>query len=181
MAKIYDITKYNPSFNENLFFDNNIWVFLFCPIANIRKDKQKVYSEFLKNARQKRSAIFINSLVISEFCNYWLQTEFKIWKKANIGKEDYKKDFILTNDFKNTVEEVKITLNKIFQIAEKNNDDFNAINIENIITEFGSCDFNDSYYIELARLKKWKIVTDDADFFKNNKSDIEIITANIPK
>jgi len=77
------------------------------------------------------------------------------------------------------VSEVKIAIKSILQIAEKNNDDFNAVNFENVMDEFGNCDFNDSYYLELARLKNWKIVTDDADLFKNNKLDITIITANI--
>lgn len=178
MTHVFNISEYQPAFNESLFFDNNVWVYLFCPFANYKKDKQKVYSEFLKNAIIKKSAIFINSLVLSEFCNYWLQTEFKRWKKSNHGKEDYKKDFCPTLEFKQAVADVKIALNKILQVADKNNDDFNALTFDNIMSEFGNCDFNDSYYIELARIKKWKIVTDDADFFKNNKPNIDIITGN---
>jgi hypothetical protein len=65
------------------------------------------------------------------------------------------------------------------KIAEKGNDDFNALQFDNILSEFGNCDFNDSYYLEMARYKKWKIVTDDADLFKNNKLNIEIITGNL--
>ena len=56
---------------------------------------------------------------------------------------------------------------------------FNAIQIENVFLEFGRGDFNDAYYLELARMNEWKIVTDDGDLFKNNKLDIDIITANI--
>lgn len=180
MAKVFNILKYQPSFNENLFFDNNVWLFLFCPFSNYKKEKQRAYSEFLKNVIQKKSAIFINSIVLSEFCNYWLQTEFKKWQKDNPApkKLDYKKDFIPTAEFKKAVADVKVALNKILQIASKNNDDFNAIDFDNVISEFGNCDFNDSYYLELARFRKWKIVTDDADFFDKNL-EIDIITHNI--
>jgi len=37
-------------------------------------------------------------------------------------------------------------------------------------------DFNDSYYLELANLSKWKIVTDDTDFVSYKDHDVEIIT-----
>ena len=179
MPKIFDISKYPLTFNDQLFFDNNVWIYLFYPLGNFNKDKQRKYSEFLKKVILKKNAIFINSLILSEFCNYWLQTEFQRWSKLNPGKKEYKKDFIPTQEFKDAVSDVKSALVQILQIAEKNNDDFNAINIENIIAEFGSCDFNDSYYLELARQKNWKIVTDDSDFFKNNQLSVQVLTANI--
>ena len=179
MATIHDVKKYRPSFSDSLFFDNNIWVYLFCPIANVEKDKQKLYSEFLKQANQNKCAIFVNSLVLSEFCNFWLQTEFKSWKKRIPGKSEYKKDFIPTKEFKQAVFDVKIALKKIFQVTEKGNDSFNSIDFENVLIEFGACDFNDSYYLELAKKNNWKIVTDDADLYRNNKLKVEIITSKI--
>ncbi|MFH0893513.1 MAG: PIN domain-containing protein [Bacteroidota bacterium] len=179
MANVFDINKYSPAFNENLFFDNNVWVYLFCPFSNYKKEKQTAYAEFVKNAIRQKSAIFVNSIVLSEFCNYWLRTEFNIWKRSQTGNKDFKKDFTPTNEYHAAVEDVKIALNKILQIADKNNDDFNAISFDNVMSEFGNCDFNDSYYLELARIKKWKIVTEDADFFKNNSLNIDVITANV--
>ncbi len=94
MPVVQNISEYQPSFNENLFFDNNVWVYLFCPFANFQKAKQRDYSVFLKSAQQKKCAIYINSIILSEFCNYWLQTEFKNWLKKNPGKTDYKKDWL---------------------------------------------------------------------------------------
>jgi hypothetical protein len=179
MAIIHDVRNYQPSFSDSLFFDNNIWVFLFCPIANVEKKKQTLYSNFLKEVIQSKCAVFVNSLVLSEFSNYWLQTEFKKWKKDNPHGTDYKRHFIPTETFKTSVEDVRIALKGILKIVEKGNDDFNALEFDNILMEFGNCDFNDSYYLEMARSKKWKIVTDDADLFKNNKLNIEIITGNL--
>ena len=111
-------------------------------------------------------AIFINALVISEFCNQWLRIEFKTWSKKFSDTKEYKKDFIHTPEFKNAVLDVKDALIKIFRITERGSDNFNAIDLQNLLQEFGISDFNDSYYIELAHLNKWKIVTDDADFFR---------------
>ncbi|HOU99102.1 MAG TPA: type II toxin-antitoxin system VapC family toxin [Bacteroidales bacterium] len=179
MAKIHNIKDFQPSFNDIFFFDNNIWIYLFYPLANFKKSKQATYSNFLAKIKNKNAAVFTNSMVLSEFSNYWLQTEFKKWKKDKQANVDYKRDFIKTHEFQKSVNDLKIALGNILKTSEKANDDFNAVSIENIFGEFGKCDFNDSYYIELARLRGWKVVTEDADFFKNNNLNIEIITDNI--
>ncbi|MDD3877958.1 MAG: hypothetical protein PHT69_15155 [Bacteroidales bacterium] len=179
MANLFDVNSYQPKFNDIFFFDNNIWVFLFYPQANVDVKKQKAYSIFLKKITERRCAVFINSLILSEFCNYWLQTEYKKWSQKQPSKTNYKKDFIGTDKFIEAVNDLKDVLPQIIKTTEKANDDFNAINFDNVISEFEKCDFNDSYYIELARTKGWKIVTDDADFFKNNRNGVDIITANI--
>jgi len=179
MPRIIDIQKFQPKYNDILFFDNNVWMFLFCPLASYEKKKQRAYAELLNNAVQRKAAIFINALVVSEFCNQWLRIEFKSWSKKFSDTKEYKKDFIHTPEFKNAVLDVKDALIKIFRITERGSDNFNAIDLQNLLQEFGVSDFNDSYYIELAHLNKWKIVTDDADFFINYNYNIEIITANI--
>lgn len=103
MIKIHDIKTYAPFSSDVFFFDNNVWMFLFCPIANYEKQKQKIYSNFFNKVNTAKSCIWINSLVLSEFCNAWLRIVYN----------------------------------------------------------------------------KWKIVSDDADLFKNNLLNVEIITANI--
>ena len=179
MSKVHDITKYKPSFNEGFFLDNNILVFIYCPIGNYEKAKQKQYSAFLKELKDRNSTIYINSLVLSEFANVFLRIDFRLWKKeSGIPKLDYKKDFVGSDRFKDTVKDVKIAIKQILKISEKTSDDFHAINLENVFNEFGNADFNDSYYIEQARFKNWKIVTDDADFQTANYENLEVITAN---
>jgi predicted nucleic acid-binding protein len=179
MPRVINIETYQPRFNENLFFDNNVWMFLFCPLASYEKRKQKAYAELLKKVAQNKAAIFINALVISEFCNQWLRMEFNSWTKKFSDPKEYKKDFIPTPVFKNAVSDVKDALNKILSITERGSDNFQAIDLDKLFKEFGNSDFNDSYYVELAHLNNWKIVTDDADFFRNNSHNIDIITANI--
>lgn len=175
MPNIIDITHYNPKFGDSFFFDNNIWVTLFYPKGDVDSKKQTIYSNLLDLIKQRNCAIYINSLILSEFCNYWLRTDFKLFSKGNNSLQ-YKRDFIGTDSFYRSVSYLKETLTRILKTTEKANDDFNAISFENIMTEFGTCDFNDSYYLELARQNKWKIVTEDTDFFKDNKLNIDIIT-----
>lgn len=156
-------------------------MFLFCPIANTHRIKQQKYSGFLKSVRTARACIWINSLVLSEFCNACLQIEFKNWKRLpeNVHKNSFKKDFVPSTSYKDAIGEIKDTLRQIISQTERTSDNFNAVGPEKIYSELDNCDFNDSYYLELARMNHWKIVTDDADLFKNNSLNVEILTANV--
>jgi hypothetical protein len=176
-AKLTDITKYTPKSSDVFFFDNNVWMYLFCPLGNYNKSKQKHYSSFLQSITTSRSTIFISSMVLSEFSNRNLRMDFDLWKDET-GKHsaDFKKDYVGTNRYKETVEGIKISINTIMKFCVKTPDNFNAIEIENVLVHLSHIDFNDSYYIELARLDKWKIVTDDNDFSKYTNHNIEIVT-----
>jgi len=55
-------------------------------------------------------------------------------------------------------------------------DNFNTIEIIAIFQHLSEIDFNDSYYIELAKIGRLKIVTDDHDFIKCSQHNLEIIT-----
>jgi predicted nucleic acid-binding protein len=179
MAKVSDIFNYEPKTMDSYFFDTNVWIYIFCPIANSNKKAQQRYSGFYQQLLRGKHAIFVNSLVISEFANAYLRIDFNLWKKEErLPQADYKKDFVKSERFNNTVLDVKSALNNILKRADKMTDNFNAIDFQKIYSEFGKCDFNDAYYIELARMNSWKIVTHDADFFLDNSSNIEIITAN---
>lgn len=181
MSKLHDIDTYHPTSTDVFFFDNNVWMYLFCTIGNYEKEKQRRYSSFFSLVCSAKACIWINSLVLSEFCNAWLRLEFKRWLKKpdNAGKRDYKSEFVPTQAYQDVIKDIKSVLPTILKKAERASDDFNAINLDSIYAELTNCDFNDSYYLELARKNRWKIVTDDADFFKNNKLNVEIITANI--
>ncbi len=181
MTKIYDINNYQPKASEVFFFDANVWMFLFGPIGDFKKQKQKSYSTFFDAIVTSNATIWINSLVLSEFCNAWLRIEFEEWKKKpeNTSKKNYKRDFVPSLAYKNIIVEIKTILPVLLKKAERANDNFQNINLDSVYAELENCDFNDSYYLELAHQNNWKIVSDDADLFKNNKLNIEIITANI--
>ena len=176
-----NISTYNPSSQDNFFFDTNIWIFLFCSIGNHKPSKQKVYSSFFSRVRQRNASIFINSLVLSEFCNVWLRIEFKEWLKqpANYTKTRYKEDFVGTPKYNQTVEDIKYALQQILAVTLKCSDEFNSINFDSVISQFGKVDFNDAYYSILAEKKNWKIVTDDGDFKKLLLPTLTIITDNL--
>ncbi|MCJ7448785.1 MAG: type II toxin-antitoxin system VapC family toxin [Bacteroidales bacterium] len=176
-VKVIDITNYSPKSLDVFFFDNSVWMYLFCPLGSYNKNKQKYYSAFLQSIKTSRSTIFISSLVLSEFANRYLRMDFERWKdETNNFTADFKNDFVGTQRYNDTIIEIKRNINQIMQFCEKSSDNFNAIELNSVFQHLSEIDFNDSYYIELAKLGNWKIVTDDNDFIKCTGHNLEIIT-----
>lgn len=178
MSNIVKAADYSILSGDQFFFDANIWIFLFCPIGASRQRKQNVYSDFLKYVRSRGNSIHVNSLVLSEFVNAWLHIEHKLWTKTitNSQDSDYKRDYVGSLEYVEVTKAIRATLNTILGVCTKNNDDFQAIEINDILTGLTKRDFNDNYYLKLAKRKGWHILTDDADLFDSVDS-IKIITA----
>lgn len=155
------------NFSTELFFDTNIWIFLFGSLSTFKEDRQKHYSKLFDEAIQRECPIYISSMIISEFANVILRREFNKWKKLsdNFDKE-YKKDFVGTDFYKEKTENVKSQLNKILLLPNivKLPDSFNSISLENIFSDFGTADFNDAYINEIVSSRNFVLVTDDGDF-----------------
>ncbi len=176
MPEVLDIRHYQPKASDVFLFDNSVWMYLFCPLGNYNQNKQKHYSSFLKQTQSSRSTIFTNSMVISEFANRYLRLDFEEWKRGEQKYSAvYKRDFVGSPRYQSTVDDLQISINKIMQVSEKGSDDFNAISLSSAIKHLAHIDFNDSYLLELAKLKNYTIVTDDRDFVKYDQHNVRII------
>jgi ABC-type spermidine/putrescine transport system permease subunit I len=83
-ARVIEISNYTPKSLDIFFFDNSVWMYLFCPLGNYNRTKQKYYSSLLKSIKTSNSTIFICSLVLSEFSNRYLRMDFERWKEEII-------------------------------------------------------------------------------------------------
>lgn len=115
-------------------------------------------------------------MVLSEFANSYLRLDFKQWiqDKGNHGTE-FKRDYVGTEQYKSTADEIRIQINRILGICEPVTDSFNAIDMSAVFSHFQAIDFNDSYYIELGKIWKWKFVTDDRDFVSYTNHNMDVI------
>ncbi len=169
-----DIQTYTPKYSDKFFFDNNIWMYLYCPIGNHRQDIVKVYSDFFGKVLSAGSSIYVPSLILSEFYNAYSRLDFNIWRGKST--KDYKKDYRPTQQFKDISKTILTTIEaRILGIAKRVNDGFEGMDIEKISAKCVDLDFNDSYYVELAKRNGFKVVTNDKDFLSVS-DDIEIIT-----
>lgn len=184
MAKVENIRNFNVKSDDEFFFDTNVWIFLFAPIANWQKKKQQVYANLLRDIQTARATININSMVLSEYINTCLRMNFKQWKDTSRFVPqypnttiDFKRDYRGTQHCKNALETIKLYVEDILSFTEKRPDDFNSIDVTSLVMNTAS-DFNDSYHVEFCKLNNLKIVSDDKDIV-NTKTNIVVITDNI--
>ena len=172
------ISKYTVGPTEEFFFDTNVWMFIFAPLAGSRREKQKAYSGFLGEILSRGAMIWINSQVVAEYINGCLRLEFKQWKDQNkIIDADFKRDFRPTKEYANALTSAKSQISAILQKCTRQSDDFTAIDINAIIKSMGtSCDYGDAIIIDLCKRKKYKLVTDDGDMTKD-ELPFDVITA----
>ena len=103
--------------------------------------------------------------------------DFEQWKKNEQKyNADFKKDYIGTNRYKDTVLEINRNIKSILKICIRSSDNFNAINLDAVMQHLTYIDFNDSFYLEFAKLSNLKIVTDDNDFCRYTNHSVEIVT-----
>jgi predicted nucleic acid-binding protein len=178
-GEVINVKNYQPKSTDIFFFDNNVWMLLFCPLGNFRQSSQKAYSAFLRSIQASRSTVFITSLILSEFANASLRIDFGQWKSVTGNNNaDYKRDYVGSSQYQETAETIISSIYNILKIAEKSPDDFHSLNLDTILNELKTRDFNDNYYLALAASKNWKIVTDDSDFFTHNHPTLKVFTCN---
>jgi valyl-tRNA synthetase len=118
-------------------------------------------------------------MILSEFANACLRLDYDLWKKdpRNVNAR-YKQDYLPTARYKTTSKIIISEVRNILRITERTPDNFNSINIDNILLNFEVIDFNDSYIIEFCRNQSFKLVTDDKDIInKVEHSSLTIITS----
>ena len=172
------VDKHVVSSTNAYFFDTNVWIFIFAPIAGADKKKQSVYSSLLKDIQSRNATIFISSLVLSEYINAMLRMGFKQWKRVtgNVNA-DFKRDYRSTDDYQTTLEDAVLQVNEILKVCTKRPDDFHTIDIDSVLASMNQdADYNDAYYIKNCENQKMKFVSDDLDIQKVNSS-ITLITA----
>lgn len=176
---VLKINEYKISSTDCFFLDNNVWMFLFCPLGNYQKKKQKAYSQFFSDILTHRASICINSLVLSEFANTYLRLDYQLWKKApEYCSADYKRDYLHSKQYSMTTLSVQAAMRSILKISERMPDNFNSVDMDLIFDHFKTIDFNDSYFIEYCRScgKNMLFVSDDKDFSKIDCCKVKVLT-----
>ncbi|MBQ7868806.1 MAG: PIN domain-containing protein [Prevotella sp.] len=161
------IAKHEVSPTYSYIFDTNVWIYIFAPIAGVKPHKQKEYSQLLKDIRSREATIWISSLIVSEYVNAVLRIAFKQWMHSNkLYTADFKHDFRPTAEYKAALSDAKLQVNAILGICERRPDDFNHIDVGNIIASMNttSYDFGDAMIANVCeRNKEIHLVTDDTD------------------
>ena len=170
------IDNYSFKSTDNLFFDANIWFFLYGP--NRPGDPRiKIYSGAFKSILSAHSRILTDILVVSEFINRYarLRHQLLLRQRSDVPRDF--KQFRRTSFFKTIARDIAADTRKILGNCTRVESDFTTVDAESLIAgyEAGDSDFNDLMLVELCRARGFKLVTDDGDF---SDKHITILTAN---
>lgn len=163
---IVKIANHKVSPLNSYFFDTNVWLFIYGPVAGTNVRKQDAYSALLRDIIDLKATIYISSLVLAEYINAVLRIGFLNWKqKTRNTTADYKRDYRPTEDYNNTLKDAISQIEDILKITQKKPDDFNSINISDVLGRMSNkADFNDVYIAKACECRSSvKLVSDDTD------------------
>ncbi len=169
--RTYHIKKYGFSPENIFFFDTNVWLYIYGPVA-YQDWKSGIYSSALKKMHDLGCPIYTNSMVISEFINSFARMEFK--QQFTFTRF---KDFRNSSAFLSTAEEIAYNVKRILNITLRCDSDIADLDLVHIVEYFetGSYDFNDLIFTEICKSRNMVLVTHDGDF---KGSGLEVLTAN---
>lgn len=171
-------SDHQPNQTYSYLFDTNIWLYIYGPVAGSQSRKQKIYSNLLNLILDRKASIYITSLVLAEYVNRVLRIGFEQWKMATVSPNaNFKHDYRKTGDYKETLSDAIAQVKEILRITERRPDDFNAIDINSVLSSMEqSSDYNDSYLVKCCERGGMKFVSDDGDITSIN-SPITLIKA----
>ena len=178
--KAVHVTKYCFRPEDKLFFDANIWLFIYGPQKQKNTVTMKAYSSAFRRILEAQSRIYIDVLIISEFINTYARQKWGILKKLGdismTSMENFK-NFRDSPEFNPLAQEIADNTRRILKHCSRIESGFEALEINSLINEYasGGRDFNDQVFRELCRDKGLKLVTNDGDF---RGQGIPILTAN---
>lgn len=169
--RITDIQKISQ---RTIFFDANVFVYIFWPCGNAHNTK--VYSTFLKKCLENKIPITTNIIVISEIVNRIFRIEYEKHlneKNRNKNTLSFKK-YRSNEDGLNTQEEIYAIIKAKLSHFAICTDTYDKNSIFSFLSSLNT-DFNDCAITHTCKVNNYVLVTNDADF---STAEIPIISAN---
>lgn len=177
---IINISSHIPQEGDCYFLDCNVLMYNFYTNGSYASDLVADYSSFLSNLINAKANIYLTDVIVSEFVNTYIQTEFHrlatlhSWPHSKVY---FKNVFKKTQEYEDILKEIKYIFDRqLFPISKRIDVNFSEIALDDIFNNPQTFDFNDRYYGLSMEKQKAYIVTNDADF--SNISQCDIITRN---
>jgi len=166
MSKAFNINTYSFSEGDNLFFDTNIWMYLYGPQGNPNDPITQAYSQALAQAMQAKSRIWVDVLILSEFINRFARIEYDIQYPNKSHRPTYKQ---FRNDqpvFQPISQAITGAVRNILKFTARVESGFSTADINSLLAEFETVpsDFNDQILVGLCIANDFQLVTHDSDF-----------------
>jgi len=168
------LNSYQFSPQDELFFDANVWLFLYGPGPSRASDKRiDAYSVAFKKILAVGCRIFIDVVIVSEFINRYARLQ---WDASGKPGRDFK-GFRKSGAFQPIAQNIAAAVRQILKHCQRVESGFEGLDMNTLLAGYavGDVDFNDQIIAELCQSKGLTLVTDDGDFAGQN---IPVLTAN---
>lgn len=174
--QVYRINEYKFNSNDLLFFDANIWLYIYGPEDSFSLRLRDIYSLAFRQIRSLKAQIFIDVIVLSEFVNTYSRLMYNRLPPTTKPRDF--KTFRNSEDFKPIAQEISKYSRRIVSKCQRVESGFKFADLSSLFAEYaaGGSDFNDQILAGLCRDRGFKFVTHDGDFKREN---LTIITANL--
>ena len=177
---ILDINSYTPEKGDKFFLDCNVLMYIFYPNGNYASNIVHDYSLLITKIINAQAEILITDVLLSEFINTYIQTEFHRLATLNHwphNKYYFKHTFKFSQEYKDILREIKIIITRqLLPIATMADIIFSSFKVETVFNSPETFDFNDRYYGYAMAKNNAYIVTNDADF--SDIAQCDIVTRN---
>lgn len=174
---IRKLSRHTLENRKKYFLDANVWLY-FLNLPYELEPEEEVYVRVFDEFLEGELAIYTHSLVISEVFNAYMRTYYRMYlKEENLKPKQYKfkEDYRGSKDYKEKEDIFREDFEAIepqLRYLDKNTS-FTASDV--VASLQGNEDFNDLFYIHLARQHQLSVITHDGDF---HAPGLEILTEN---
>lgn len=177
MSNAININTYAFSEGDDLFFDTNIWMYLYGPQGNPNDPITQVYSQSLARAMQAKSKIWVDVLIVSEFINRFARIEYDIQYPNKSHRPNFKQFRNNPPLFQPIAQAIAGAVRNILKFTSRVESGFSAVDINTLLVEFETVpsDFNDQILIGLCIANDFQLVTHDSDF---KGKGVNLLSAN---
>ena len=173
--KAAEVYKYKFTNGDQLFFDTNIWFYIFGPQEPKYQSNRwmAIYSRIFKRILKAKSDIYIDILVVSEFINRYAKLKYNVDAPPNVKFKDFRN----SSDFKPVAKNIAADVKRVLKHCKQIGSGFKALNMDDLLNDYatGNFDFNDQVITEICKNNGFTLITNDSDF---KTQDIPILTAN---
>lgn len=168
--KAKSLKDFKPKHNSKLFFDTNVWLYLYYPqFSEVSKTIIERYSNLFNEILNKDCLIITDMIQMSELINLTLQLEYKAYCKKNSYLKF--KDFRDKNEYKDALESAKNFSANILKSVTLRGGIFTPEELKTIVNNCDRADFNDIYFAQFCYKENAILITHDFDF---NALDVEV-------
>lgn len=168
--KAKNLKDFKAKHNSKLFFDTNVWLYLYYPQhSQVSKTIIDRYSSLFSEVLSKNCLIVTDMIQMSELINLTLQLEYKAYCKKNPYLSF--KEFRDKNEYKEGLQNAKDFSTNILKTVTLRGGIFTPEELKTIVNKCDRADFNDIYFAQFCYKENAILITHDFDF---NALDVEV-------